>query len=369
MIEKGVPLHGGQLRQISERFNIPGSHLIDFSANINPDGPPASVVESLRASLADTSMLTAYPDLEEKALKQSIADYCGVSPRNVVVANGFVPLLECALRALQVKRCLLPVPAFVEYGLSLVRARVEVERHHLNADDSFRYDIDALLNGDHDAILLANPQNPSGILTSKEFLCELVSRCAARNIRVFLDEAFIDYAPLESLTAVVQQYANLLVFRSVTKFHGIPGLRVAYASASERIAPAMNENLPPWPITTFASHAVAAALQDHQFAQDSTDRNERRRELLRGELSSLGIESFPAGANFLLIRLPAGISAASFWRRMIVDHNIVLRDCSNYENLPPGYLRIAVRTTDENAKLLRGISLALSSALYDVERR
>ena len=362
-----VPLHGGQMLQIADRFNIPASQLIDFSANINPDGPPAAVMSSLRACLEDTSMLTTYPNLEETALKQSIAEYCGISPRNIVVANGFVQLLECALRVLKVKRCLLPVPAFVEYGRSLTRVGVEVGTNHLKSGHNFGYDIDVLLNGDHDAILLANPQNPSGILTSKAFLCELVSRCAAKKISVFLDEAFIDYSPFDSLTPIAHQYANLIVFRSVTKFHGIPGLRVAYATASGGIAQALHENLPPWPITTLASRAVAAALQDHLFNEEGRTRNERRRELLRNGFCALGIESFPGAANFLLIRLPADISAELFWRRMIVDHHIVLRDCSNYENLPAGFLRVAVRTEQENARLLHAISLTLPTAMRTLE--
>ena len=138
-----VPLHGGQLRQLSERFNIPSSLLIDFSANINPDGPPPAVLSALRTCLEDISILTAYPDLEQAGLKQSIADYTGVHTKNIVVANGFIPLLDLALRTLKLKRCLLPVPAFVEYRRSLARAGVGIERHILTPDANFQYDIGA----------------------------------------------------------------------------------------------------------------------------------------------------------------------------------------------------------------------------------
>lgn len=218
-----VPLHGGQLRQISERFNIPSSQLIDFSANINPDGPPPAVLSTLRTSLEDLSILTTYPDLEHAGLRQSIADYTGVQPKNIVVANGFTPLLESALRTLRVKRCLLPVPAFVEYRRSLARAGVDIEPHILTPDSNFRYDVHALVHSGYDAVVLANPQNPTGIPAAKNILLQFVSECAERNITVLLDEAFIDYAPLDSLTLDVERFANLIVFRSVTKFHSIPG--------------------------------------------------------------------------------------------------------------------------------------------------
>ena len=354
-----VPLHGGQLRQISERFNIPSSQLIDFSANINPDGPPPAVLSTLRTSLDDLSTLTAYPDLEQAGLKRSIADYTGVHTKNIVVANGFIPLLESALRKLRVKRCLLPVPAFVEYRRSLARAGVEIEPHVLTPDSNFRYDIDAMMHCDHDAVLLANPQNPSGVLTNREVLLQFVSQCAERNITVLIDEAFIDYAPLDSMTLDVNQFANLIVFRSVTKFHGIPGLRVAYAVVNEAIARALNEHLPPWPITTLASCAVIAALADHPFAERTRRHNDQRRSRLRDGLDALGIHTYPSAANFLLLHLPDGVSAKRLWRHMIVEHHMVLRDCSNYETLPSGHLRAAIRTEEENDELLGAVAQSL----------
>jgi threonine-phosphate decarboxylase len=354
-----VPLHGGQLRQISERFNIPSSQLIDFSANINPDGPPRAVLSTLRTSLDDISILTAYPDLEQSGLKRSIADYAGVHPNNLVVANGFVPLLESALRTLRVKRCLLPVPAFVEYRRSLARAGVEIEPHILTSDSNFRYDVHALVHGGHDAVLLANPQNPSGVPTTRDILLQFVSECSDRNIAVLLDEAFIDYAPLNSLTLNVEQFTNLIVFRSVTKFHGIPGLRVAYAVANEAMARELNEDLPPWPITTLASCAVTSALADHPFTERTRLHNDLQRTRLSGGLVALGIHTYPSAANFLLLRLPDGASAERLWRHMIVEHHMVLRDCSNYEALPCRHLRTAIRTEEENDKLVVGLAQSL----------
>jgi threonine-phosphate decarboxylase len=119
-----LPLHGGQLRHIAARFGVPAVQLLDFSANINPAGPPAAVLASLSASLEDLSTLTAYPDLEEAELKRAIARYASVRAENVAVANGFVPLLDTALRVLGVRRCLLPAPAFVEYRKALDRAPI-----------------------------------------------------------------------------------------------------------------------------------------------------------------------------------------------------------------------------------------------------
>jgi threonine-phosphate decarboxylase len=93
------PIHGGQLRQIANRFQIPVSDLLDFSANINPAGPPPGVLHAVRACLEDLSVFTEYPDLQELELKESIARYAKVDIAAITVANGFVPLLEAALGA------------------------------------------------------------------------------------------------------------------------------------------------------------------------------------------------------------------------------------------------------------------------------
>jgi threonine-phosphate decarboxylase len=69
--------HGGQLRRVADHFGIPVEQLLDFSANINPEGPPAEVAFRLRAVLEQTSMLSDYPDLQEIELRQSRAGGCG----------------------------------------------------------------------------------------------------------------------------------------------------------------------------------------------------------------------------------------------------------------------------------------------------
>ncbi len=356
-----VPLHGGQLRQISDRFSIPISDLVDFSANINPDGLPPGVLSKLRACLEEPSVLTSYPDLENASFKDCIATYCSLTPQHLAVANGFVPLFQCALRVLKIKRCMLPVPAFVEYRRSLSICGVQIIPQHLIPLSGFQYDAGAFVHGDHDAIVLANPQNPSGVLTPREVLLDLVRSCADRNIRVFLDEAFIDYVPNDSLTQDVQGLSNLVVFRSVTKFHGIPGLRVAYAAANRSVAKLLNDYLPPWPITTLAALAATAALKDEAFAVRTRQRNEARRTQLRIGLERQGLRAYPSAGNYLLFQLSGCPSPQKFWERMIREHHVVLRNCSNYEGLPGGHFRSAVRTELENEALLRAISEVVSS--------
>jgi threonine-phosphate decarboxylase len=353
------PLHGGQLRQIAERFGIPVSRLLDFSANINPEGPPAPALSCLRASLDNPTTLTHYPDLSEMELKRSLASYAGVRPENVVVANGFVPILDAVLRSLPIQKCLVPMPAFVEYRRTLERARVEVFPHGLTPNSDFSYGSDDLLNGPHQAVLLANPQNPSGALTSRDTLLRLAEEAGVRNTYVLLDEAFIDYSPADSLTREINRFPNLIVFRSVTKFFGMPGLRVAYAVANANLSEKLQEAIAPWSITTLASLAAGATVNDKLYASRTIALNNERRKGLQTAIEVLGIRVYPSAANYLLLRLPDSIDGNEFWGRLIREHQLVLRNCANYEMLAARHFRAAVRNDADNERLVEAVTQLL----------
>jgi threonine-phosphate decarboxylase len=362
-MQRFVPVHGGQLRQIAIRFQLPEEAFIDFSANINPDGPPPSVLLAIQRCLAEPTTLTAYPDLELMELKQSIAHCNGERIEHIAVANGFVPLLSAALQSQNIRRCLLPVPCFSEYRRTLETSNVVVVPYLLSAVNSFCYEpneiLAALLEHSCDSILLANPQNPSGVLYDAEQMQGLIALCATHNIKVLLDEAFIDYCTAHSLTQHASKQSNLIVLRSVTKFFAVPGLRVAYAVSNSTTTSALNRFITPWPITTLASDGVCAALKDAEFAEESRLRNNQRRSWLKDELQQLQIATYPASANFLLLRFPTAVDVGLLWERMIVEEQIVLRSCANFEGLEANHLRIAVRSDLDNERLIGGLRRVL----------
>jgi len=359
-----LPAHGGQLRQIAARYGVPAEQLVDFSANINPAGPPASALAALNRALADPATLTAYPDLELVELKKILAETSKILPENIAVANGFVPLLEAALRSLRIARCLLPVPSFSEYRRTLENAGVGVVPYHLSQEDSFLYAPEPLLQAASeegcDAILLANPQNPSGVLCEAERMRRLIEIAAEHQIKVLLDEAFMDYVPAQSLTLAAVEQKNVIVFHSVTKFLAVPGLRVAYAVSSASSTEDMNRRIAPWPVTTLASDAVCGALQDDAYAEDTRRKNSLRRTWLERELARLKIITYPSSTNFLLLRFANQVDVPLIWERMIVEHQIVLRSCTNFEGLAAGHLRTAVRSEADNERLVDGLKRVLA---------
>ena len=362
-VRDALPIHGGQLRATAEAFSIPIEELTDFSASIHPDGPPASVVVALRQALDGPATLTAYPDLQSTDLKQAISRHVGIPRESICVANGFVPLLQAALHAKKIRSCLLPVPAFGEYRHSLEQAGIAVTLYPLEPA-GFRYDPAALLaaGASHDAILLANPQNPSGALCPRVAMLALIQGAAAGGITVLLDEAFIDYIPAESLICDAWTQPNLVLFRSVTKFFAMPGLRVAYSVSSPGHADEIARSVPPWPVGTLASLAVSAALDDHEYARQARQGNSARRASMQKALELLGVTVYPAAANFLLLGLPSRWNARSVREHLIREAHLVVRACESFEGLSANHLRVAVRSERENTQLACALKNALDAA-------
>jgi threonine-phosphate decarboxylase len=184
---------------------------------------------------------------------------------------------------------------------------------------------------------------------------------AENKIRVLLDEAFIDFVPEGSLSQDALTFPNLIVFRSLTKFFSMAGLRVAYLIAPEHVVRKISCNLAHWPISAIAAMAANRATKDSTHVTATILRNRQEREWLRAALLSLEMAVFPGGANYLLFRLPEQLRSKSVWERLIVDHRIVVRNCASFEGLDSSYMRVSVRNRADNELLIQALSSSVSS--------
>jgi threonine-phosphate decarboxylase len=191
----------------------------------------------------------------------------------------------------------------------------------------------------------------------------ILALAARRNIRILLDEAFIDFTPAESVSSHVLQTDNLIVFRSVTKFFAMAGLRVAYLIAPQSLVPTIASLLDPWSVSTLASLAAGAAIEDSSYISNTIQRNSTEREWLSRVLAGIGLTVFPSRANFLLIRLPNERGGDNVWERLIVDHGIVVRNCGTFEGLDASYMRTAVRGREDNQRLLRALASVMNRSI------
>ncbi len=351
-------VHGGDVWQAGEELGIPASEFLDFSANINPRGLPPRARERLVRDASDPVLLGSYPDPSARRLRLALSERLAVPADAIVVGPGAEALLAPILQCLRPRQALIPVPAFSEYRRVCEQQQIEFVPFALERAELFRLPVDRLCRRiqleQPGVVLLNNPHNPSGAMLDAHEVRRVLDAGAA----MLLDEAFIDYAPHASLVCEAATRPGFIVVRSLTKFYGCPALRVGYAVAHPETIQRIQAWLPTWSVTQLAIDALAEAVLDREFAETTLRENALERARLTESLSALGLFVFPSAANYLLLELRANMRTASELRRRLMrTKRILIRNCDSYEGLAPGrYVRVAVRSSEENCRLSQALA-------------
>jgi threonine-phosphate decarboxylase len=353
-----VTVHGGDVWQVSEELGIAAPEILDFSANINPRGLPPQARQRLQRDSSDARLLSFYPDPSARRLREALSQQLAVPADAIVVGPGAESLLAPILRCLQPQRALIPVPAFSEYRRACEQLQIEFSSFPLQRAELFRTPVDRLCQSIESEspgiVLLNNPHNPSGAMLERHE----VHRVLDAGARLLLDEAFIDYVPDASLVPEAAIRPGLIVIRSLTKFYGCPALRIGYAVAHPDTIRNIRSMLPTWSVSQLAIDTLAEAVADREYREASLRDNAVERERLADSLRGLNLVVFPAAANYLLLELLPDMPTASGLRsRLIAKHRILIRNCDSYEGLTQGrYVRVAVRTAEENCRLIQALA-------------
>jgi threonine-phosphate decarboxylase len=360
-----ITTHGGDVWQVAEEFGIPATEvaldILDFSANINPRGLPQRAMARLAKDAADSRLLGLYPDSSARRLRNALSEQVGMPADAIAVGPGAEALLSPILRCLGARRALVPVPAFSEYRRVCTQQDIEFVPFILDRAEGFKLSVDGFCRRIEverpDVVFVNNPHNPSGAMLDAREVRRVLDSTRSIGAALLLDEAFIDYAPGETLVMEAAVRPGLIVIRSLTKFYGCPALRVGYAVAHPETIRRVMEMLPTWPVTQLAMDTLAEAVVDREYAGASVRENAVERERLSESLDGLGVFVFPSAANYLLLELAINMIAASELRaRLISRHRILIRNCDSYEGLAAGrYVRVAVRSGEENGCLIRAL--------------
>jgi cobyric acid synthase CobQ/L-threonine-O-3-phosphate decarboxylase len=352
--------HGGNLQEISSRSGVAEKQLLDFSANINPEGPP----EYLRALInANIHRLSHYPDPNYNDFREAVAGRCQVEPAQIIFGNGTSEIIYALPRAVKMTRVYLPAPSYIGYEEAMQAANVPIEFLPATADMAFDWANFPNLS-DNQAVFLGNPNNPSGQLLDMKALKNAAIKYPLATF--IIDEAFIDFtAKQPTAIPLIKHIDNIIVLRSMTKFYAIPGLRLGYAVAAPTTAVALERQLPPWRLNTLAAIIGSKIIKDEEYAHKSRNVVDGLRQELREGLQKLpGFKLFPSQANYLLVKIESknGRPNASQIAGLLLDRGIALRRCDNFAGLDDNYLRIAVRPATENERLLTALNKILRPA-------
>ncbi len=345
---KNKAIHGGDIYRNQVR--------LDFSVNINPLGMPDGVEEALHEAV---SSVQEYPDMEVLALKESLVEKLAVPEENLLFGNGASELLMAVVHALHPTKIMIPCPSFYGYQHVAKAAGSKVIPFMLRKEDGFLLTEElfpVLEQESPELLILANPNNPTGVLTSKGYLKQLLGKCRKTGTWLLLDECFIGFCEgQDSMLSEIGKEDRLLLLRAFTKSYAIPGVRLGYLISSEELLRKIREQLPEWNLSVFAQKAgrVCLSSENAAYLKETVRYVKKERRFLTDELQKMGIRVFPGEANFLLLYCKETLYEKLLWR------GILIRDCSNFEGLSLGYYRIAVKRHEENLQLLEAIKECL----------
>ncbi|MDF2955476.1 MAG: Histidinol-phosphate/aromatic aminotransferase or cobyric acid decarboxylase [Candidatus Alkanophagales archaeon MCA70_species_2] len=353
--------HGGGSQELLRKG------VLDFSANLNPYGPPSFVLDAIREAASDVRF---YPDSDATELKLRIAERLDCDAAQILVAAGVSQIiLLVALTFLQPqRRALFVAHTYGEYetAAKLVGAavkKVEMPSLRINAET-----LASEIRGG-DVVFLCNPNNPTGQYLREDEVALLLEAAVRKDALLVLDEAYVDFVDdvFDALRLAEElrgrdAVEHLLVLRSFTKAFTVPGLRVGYAVGSARNISALRLIMPPWSVGTLAQRVGCVLMSDAavEFLKWSRTKifeaKKRFEEKIR---SKLGV-TLATDANFYLLHVGdcSGGSATAV-KGKLREQGVLVRDCTSFGL--PSHIRFSVRREEENEALIA----ALSSVLGD----
>jgi len=333
--------------------NIYGKRIVlDFSVNLNPVPCPKEVLNAVKEAF---DKLQFYPDPLQEEARRCIGELEGLSQDETICGNGASELIFAVIKMLSPKRILLPTPSF--YGYLHAAGQLtdcEIEEYPLKEENAFRLDEGILDRIERDKetlqmVILTNPNNPTGRLIEEELLLRIAELCEKNQVALLVDECFLRMGDSgRSIAGLVSKYNNLYVVNAFTKLFSIPGVRAGYLMSAPDNIERIRGFLPEWNLSIFAEAALcsgAKVLQETDYIEKTRNEIKKEREFFRTGLSKYGTV-FESDTSFLLMKTSESISD------ILEENGILIRDCENFKGLGSGFYRIAVRTREDNRKML-----------------
>ncbi len=326
---------------------------LDFSANLNPLGIP----EAVRRAAAEADF-SRYPDPRCSALVRAISEYEKIPAERIVCGNGAADLIYRIVNAVRPERALICSPTFSEYEKAVIERGGKVELHPLSEENGFALNEDILpkITPDIGMLFLCSPNNPAGNTIAPALMERILQRCCVTGTAAVVDECFLDFAENgEGLSAKQRLNERVIVLKAFTKICAMAGLRLGYAIFGDKaLAEQVLGSGQPWAVSSPAQAAGIAAAE----VLAGTDHLERtrvlvaqEREYLTRELTRRGVKVFPSEANFLLLKS----DQCKDLEKILAEKKIAIRSCADYHGLDGRFFRIAVRTRQENERLINAI--------------
>lgn len=335
-------------------------NFIDFSANVNPFAPNDDLMEMVKSTVSKREFYVSYPDTEYSRARESIAKNLGngMNGDNIILANGSIELIKLFSEVFSKGEAIIPIPTFCEYERSC--RMCDSDPIFIRRDGGFEENplpgIKSTLTPMTSSLYICNPNNPTGALMKKETLRELAEFLDNEDVMVFVDEAFIDFAPNESVIDMLEDLNNIVVGRSLTKILGIPGIRLGYGIANKDTIEMLRNVQMPWSVNNLARDIAENISRFNAFITYTVDKLtiERGYMIDRLESSVPGIEILPSNANYIMMRID-GMSSQEISGQLRAK-GFLVRRCDSFRGGDVKSVRIAIRDREDDDRLLEAMT-------------
>ena len=334
--------------------------MLDFCYLVNPFFPPKRMREEIKANF--TELLTQYPS--GMAVNSMLAGkYFGISSQYVVVGNGASELIKALMEGMAPSKQRIGVvyPTFEEYPHRLPQDAIVP---FFPDNEDLRYTVDDLKSfyetSGINALLLINPDNPSGNFIGRDDVLSLADWCAQRGIRLLVDESFVDFADngLNSSLLndeILEAHQELLVMKSISKSYGVPGLRLGILAGSDTpLIDRLKKNVAIWNINSFAEFYMQIFNKYESFYKSACEKFIAERKRFAERLASISyLRVIPSQANYFLCQVTDRYTSCQLTEKLLNEYNILIKDCDTKTGLEgKNFIRIAIRDQKDNDRLV-----------------
>ncbi len=348
--------HGGEI--YDEKNFKSNSKILDFSINVNPLAITNNFLNLNRELLLE---INRYPDSNSSRLKKAIVSYFNyeISVENLIIGAGSMDIISifCDTVINPGDNVVICQPTFSEYKWAIQKNSGQVINTYRNPIDNFCLRYESIVNNINNktkAIFICNPNNPNGLLDDAKIITEVIKFTSQKDIIIFLDEAFIEFAgEVNSFVKEIKNYENLFICRNFSKFFGIPGLRIGYGVSNPILIKYMQNTQNLWSVNCVGQRLAEKILSSNDFIKKSIEFVNKERYFLVSELKKFKqLKIYPTHSNFILIDITrSGIKSLDL-KHLFLRENILIRDCSNFDNLDENFIRISIKNRNANLKLI-----------------
>ncbi len=352
---KDMPVYqpGRPIEEVAREVGLPATDIIKLASNENPLGPSPLALAAMSRAL---NLLHLYPDGNAFYLKSKLAEKLGLEPANIILGNGSNEIIEFVGHALMAQGidvvvsdyCFAVYPIVTKlFGSNMISVPA-LELGH---------DIPAMLRAitpQTKVMFVANPNNPTGTLASREHIVQLINE-VPDHVMLVMDEAYIEFLSdtVDLLPFVRQARPNLLLMRTFSKIYGLAGLRLGYGLGSPDLIAAFEKVRQPFNINALIQAGALAALDDDTHLRKTRENNSAGLHYFESAFRRLRLNYVPSSANFILVEVGDGARVFSQLQKL----GIITRPMAGYRL--PEWLRISIGTPNENARCLDALCSVL----------